>query len=539
MACASFASAAVTSFSLPKSARRPRTLLLALVALFLATRLLTVHSFPIFSDESLYLDYAQLIHRDWAKHKFVSMNGYHGDWKPPLQYWLAAPVIDLGRDPLLAARTVAFLFSLLGLFGCYAFAKKLFGEAEGLAAAALWVLCPTVLFHNNQFTAETFLISSAPILYYAQLMTCEPRRARWLWAIAAVVLGAVLLLFKQSGFLLLALSIALPLARFGQAEAARAKWKEMALNVCRVAAIIVAARLLADAVLPAEFNQTKERFNAKWVMNPAELFTLPGAVWRANLRIVFDYIGAYYGWAVPLLVAVGLWLGAWKRDFSALTLLAMFAIAAGAICFLLRGFNEYMLNTAVVAVLLPLLARVAVRATDLPRTDAIRLARPSILALAVFTVGFWLYQLALMAGSAGRYIERSTPWANTNYLKSWATGFGVEEVLTMLEAEQGPGIVFTDSQWGNPSTAIVVYGRKQLFPKLRILPITPEFLDAAKTRKLRDDYQRMAPTRLVIFSADSSGVRAQWQANIEREMCATRTEVIAHPGQTPLIVCRF
>jgi 4-amino-4-deoxy-L-arabinose transferase-like glycosyltransferase len=522
----------VTSFRLPESAKRPRTLLLALVALFLATRLLTVQSFPIFSDETLYLDYAQLINHDWAKHKFVSMNGYHGDWKPPLQYWLAAPVIDLGPDPLLAARTVAFLFSLVGLFGCYAFTKKLFGEPEGLVAAALWVLCPTVLFHNNQFTAETFLMSTASLLYFAVLKACEPRRVRWLWAAVAVVLGALLLLFKQSGFLLLALAIILPLARFGKGTS---KWKELALNVGVAAAVIVAARLLSNAVLPAAFDQTKERFNAKWVLTPAELLALPVQTWGANLDIVCDYVGAYYGWGVPLLLLIGLWLALRKRDLPALALLAMFTVGAGAICFLLRGFNEYMFNTAIVAVLLPLLARVAVLATDLPRS----VARHALLAIALFTVGFWLYQFGLIATSAGRYIERSTAWANTNYLKSWATGFGVDEILTMLEAEKERGIVFTDSQWGNPSTAIVVYSRKQRFPNLRILPITREFLDGAETRKLRDDARQMAPTRLVIFSADASGIRAEWQANVEREMCTSRTEVVGYPGQTPLIVCRF
>jgi hypothetical protein len=49
----------------------------------------------------------------------------------------------------------------------------------------------------------------------------------------------------------------------------------------------------------------------------------------------------------------------------------------------------------------------------------------------------------------------------------------------------------------------------------------------------------MEPTHLAIFSADRSGPRQQWLGNVEREMCETRTEIRAYPGQMPIIVCRF
>ncbi len=70
---------------------------------------------PIFNDEALYLQYAQSIHDDWKKNKFISMSAAeYDDWKPPLQYWLAAPVIRCGDDPLVAGRAVAVLVSFLG-----------------------------------------------------------------------------------------------------------------------------------------------------------------------------------------------------------------------------------------------------------------------------------------------------------------------------------------------------------------------------------------------------------------------------------------
>ncbi|HEX8491151.1 MAG TPA: hypothetical protein VF626_09040, partial [Chthoniobacterales bacterium] len=80
--------------------------LFILFALFLLSRILTLASFPIFNDEAIYLQYAQRIHDDW-RNRFISMHGEFTDWKPPLMYWMAAPVIQWGDDPLLAGRAVA------------------------------------------------------------------------------------------------------------------------------------------------------------------------------------------------------------------------------------------------------------------------------------------------------------------------------------------------------------------------------------------------------------------------------------------------
>jgi hypothetical protein len=216
----------------------------------------------------------------------------------------------------------------------------------------------------------------------------------------------------------------------------------------------------------------------------------------------------------------------------------MCTAGATATIFLLRGFNEYLFNTAVIAALLPLLARLAVLLGRSVQTGKERLMRRTLLVCAGLTLLYWGYQDILMGVSAGNYIERSSAWAVANYLKSWSTGFGVKEAVAMLEKEKGPGIVFTDAQWGNPGTALEIYRAKR-FPNLRIVPISREFLDASESRRLIDTAKKMGLTHLAIFSADSSESRQQWLGNVEREMCETRVEIRAYPGQTPIIVCRF
>lgn len=532
---------------------RWRTGILVALGLFLLTRLLTLTAFPIFNDEAIYLHYSQKIHDDWTKNKFVSMDGEFTDWKPPLQYWMAAPFIGWGDDPLLAGRLVAFFASIAGLFGSYFFSKELFSEREGIIAAFLYVLCPTVLFHNNQFTAETFLFSTAPLLYWALLKLMRPSKPAWVWAPVAVLLGTALLLFKQSGFLLLAVSIFLPLARLRGRQVlsgtlteertvtqsgGQRNWREFARNVLLVVAVIVCCRLAANALLPSEFNAAREHFNSRWVLSLTELLNLPVAIWRSNLAMVADYIGSFYSWSAALLFCVSCWFALRTRNFAELVLILMCAVGGMGITFLLRGFNEYLFNTAVITALLPLLARMVVFVGQFAQTGRGDLLRRLLLLCAVLTFGFWGYQDILMGMSAGNYIERSSTWARANYLKSWSTGFGVKEIVALLEKEKGPGIIFIDAQWGNPGTALEVYRAKR-FPSLRIVPISREFLDPSGARKLADAAKKMAPTRLAIFSTDRSGRRQQWIDNVEREMCETRSDVRAYRDQTSIIVCRF
>ncbi len=235
------------------AAKSWRTALFVALALFLLTRGVTLRAFPIFNDEGLYLQYAQAIHDDWQKNKFISMNGEYDDWKPPLQYWLAAPVIRCGNDPLLAGRAVAVAVSLLGFFGTYFFARELLGAREGVVAAWLFVLCPPVLFHNVQFTAETFLFSVAPVLYCVLLKAMTRRPQRWLWAGVSLLAGIALLLFKQSGYLLLLLALALPLVRFARSGGTEAG--EWSFGRCDRRALAVDVALLAGIIFVANSLQ--------------------------------------------------------------------------------------------------------------------------------------------------------------------------------------------------------------------------------------------------------------------------------------------
>jgi hypothetical protein len=309
-------------------------------------------------------------------------------------------------------------------------------------------------------------------------------------------------------------------------------------NISLVLAVIVSSVLAANALLPAAFDATREHFNSRWTMSFRELAGLPLSAWRANLQVVADYIASYYSWAALLFFFIFCWLAPRKKNFTDLTITLMCVGSAGAVILLLRGFNEYTFNTAVIAVLLPLLGRAGVLVEEFARARKTSLLRYAVLLCAGLLIASWGYQDILMNVSAGKYIERSSRWARSNYLQSWSTGFGVTDIVAMLEKEKRAGVIFADCQWGNPGTALELYGKKR-FPNLRVVNISREFLDNNETRRLKDTVLRMGPLHLAIYSADPSNGRFRWQANINKEMCDTRMEIKAYPSQMPIVVCQF
>jgi hypothetical protein len=114
----------------------------------------------------------------------------------------------------------------------------------------------------------------------------------------------------------------------------------------------------------------------------------------------------------------------------------------------------------------------------------------------------------------------------------------VKEIVALLEKEKRAGVVFVDAQWGNPGTALDVYGKAR-FPHLRMVPVSREFLDPGETRKLKEAALKLVPAHFAIYSADTSGGRLQWQTNLQEAMCETRREIKAYRSQVPIVICSF
>jgi hypothetical protein len=281
-------------------------------------------------------------------------------------------------------------------------------------------------------------------------------------------------------------------------------------------------------------------------MTVREIFALPWETWKINFISIWDYYRYYYSFFIvpPILFFFYSALRKWNPAKAIIGL--GFLGGSAAVLLLLRGFNEYIYNTAVIVFLVPLLAISFFAAWDAAILSrgikaAFTFSRSiAILVLVSFVImlGHWVYQDVLMKISPADYIRRSTPWAIHNYLENWSGGFGVAEAFEYLGSKDKPILAIADPQWGNPRTALEVYawGSRDM----QVFYITSDFRtpDAAQQAKAYI-LEKGFKNRFIVFSAARNEERAVWQDNVLKYFCDSREDIQVEPTQPPIVICSF
>lgn len=152
---------------------------LGIVALFLLLRLPTLTQLPIFTDEAIYLRWAQIALQD-AGWRFISLT----DGKQPLFIWTVIISMKFFKDPLVAGRLVSVFAGLLTMLGLFFLGREVFKNRwVGITTAALYCIFPFALVYDRMALYDslvgtfavwglymTFLLFRRPTLDKALLM---------------------------------------------------------------------------------------------------------------------------------------------------------------------------------------------------------------------------------------------------------------------------------------------------------------------------------------------------------------------------------
>src|SRR5476649_1760995 len=96
----------------------------AVIGLFyFLLRLIFLNKLPIFTDEAIYLRWAQIALHD-SSWRFISLT----DGKQPMFVWFAMIFIKFIHDPLLAGRLVSVTAGFFTLIGLYFLSYELFNN---------------------------------------------------------------------------------------------------------------------------------------------------------------------------------------------------------------------------------------------------------------------------------------------------------------------------------------------------------------------------------------------------------------------------
>lgn len=119
--------------------------LVVLILIYLASRFYSILSLPIFTDEAIYIRWAQIAKQD-ANWRFISLT----DGKQPMFIWLMMIILRFIQDPLLAGRFVSVGAGFMTLIGMYFLGREIFKNSKiGLISSALYVIFPMSLVYDR------------------------------------------------------------------------------------------------------------------------------------------------------------------------------------------------------------------------------------------------------------------------------------------------------------------------------------------------------------------------------------------------------
>lgn len=180
-------------------------LIATLIGVYLATRLINLDKFPIFTDEGIYVHWAKIAWKD-ASMRFISLT----DGKQPLHTWGMIPFLKLFSDNLLlGGRLFSVLSGAAAGIGVVTTAWYLFGKRAGYIAGVFYIFTPMFLFYDRVALADSAVNAGFIWVFFGSILLARTLRldVALLYGLAA----GLALLTKSSSQLFIALSSLAPL----------------------------------------------------------------------------------------------------------------------------------------------------------------------------------------------------------------------------------------------------------------------------------------------------------------------------------------
>jgi 4-amino-4-deoxy-L-arabinose transferase-like glycosyltransferase len=334
--------------------RKDVLLLLALVGLFLLTRLINLDRFPIFSDEGIYVHWAKVAWRD-ANWRFISLT----DGRQPLQTWGTIPFLKLFEsNALLAGRLFSVATGFFALSGLVALNTYLFNKKTGIIAGFLYIFIPYFLFFDRMALVDSAVNGFTIWMFFLSIVLARTRRLD-----VALILGFfagfgmlakssmrlyVALMFCASIFILYenhegvwGMIISLKRKIIGKDH----KWLEMInFSILYVVSVGIAVLIYNVQRLSAFFHFVSEK-NKTFILTFAELKADPFNYLSHNIINVPYYILSEMAFVVPVLAILGLILLYKKNKTLAIYLAIWLSVSYVGISLVARVlFPRYVLS---------------------------------------------------------------------------------------------------------------------------------------------------------------------------------------------------
>lgn len=270
-----------------------------MVVYFFLSRLTNLTDIPIFTDEAIYIRWAQIGGRD-ASWRFISLT----DGKQPLFVWLAMLTVRIFSDPLFAGRIVSVGAGFLSLIGIAFLAYELFNKKRiALFASLLYLTSPFSLMYDRLALMDSMLAMFSIWSLFLAIRLVKTGRLD-----TALLLGMSLgggVLTKTSGFI----SIYLLLLTLLLFDYTQKKWRMRFFRLLGLMTLSVVLSQVYYGVLRLSpwFHMIAQK-DTTFVYPLSEWQVHPFRFVVNNLSTALEWMGGYLTLPVVLLIIIALFV---------------------------------------------------------------------------------------------------------------------------------------------------------------------------------------------------------------------------------------
>lgn len=411
-----------------------------LFALFLFTRLYNIASLPIFTDESIYVRWAQIAKND-ATWRFISLT----DGKQPSFVWIAMIAMRFIQDPLLAGRLVSVLAGFFSMIGLFFLGRELFkNKFVGFLSSGLYVLFPMALVYDRMALYDSLVGAFAIWSLYLEVQLAQKLRLDVALMLGMVAGGAVLT--KSNGFFTIyLLPFSLLLFDFGKTKRIQRLVKWFGLAVLAVLLIYGFYSILRLS----PFVHIIEEKNALFIYPLSEWVKHPWLFFYGNLLGVWDWFHTYLTWPIVFLIAGSFFT---LRQFTKekLILFMWFAVPFVA----LPLFGRVLYPRFIFFMILPLLPLAALSIVKL--SEILNMRAKIVICVFLFSALALRMDYSIITNLAKAPIPGSD---RGQYINSVYAGGGVKEAVDFFrdKAQQEKIYIATEGTFGLMPYALEIY----------------------------------------------------------------------------------
>lgn len=276
-----------------------------IITLYFITRLINLDSFPIFSDEGIYVHWAKVAWHD-AAWRFVSLT----DGKQPFQTWGTIPFLKMFPDnSLLAGRLFSVTTGFGALAGVFTMLSYLFSKRTAYIGALLYIFTPIFLFYDRMALVDSGV--NAFFIWILVFSILLARMRRLDVAIIFGLIGGFALLAKSSVRIFIGLSALAPIFFF-ERNIKRFSGKAINFYILYVIACVLSLLIYNVQRLSPFFHYVAEK-NKTFVVTFDEFLANPFAHFFNNMKLVPLYVAWEMGFVLFFIGLIGLAL-LYKKD---------------------------------------------------------------------------------------------------------------------------------------------------------------------------------------------------------------------------------